>query len=111
VPTFTPIPAAAYTASIHGTVVDRKTGSPIPGALVTVGSGAVAGHTSSYGTYRLRFPANVGVPVSVSAAGYIGALSMGRLRPHQAVKVDFKLARVAAGVPAAPPPPSVFGQP
>ncbi|HEX6506784.1 MAG TPA: carboxypeptidase regulatory-like domain-containing protein [Chloroflexota bacterium] len=109
VPTFTPIPASAYTATIYGTVADKKTGSPIPGAIVTVSNSRLSGKTSAFGAYRFRVPANVGVPITISATGYAGALAMGTLRRHQVLKVDFKLNRITPGKPVAPPPPISFG--
>lgn len=107
--TFTPISLAAYTALIYGKVVDAKTGSPISGAEVT--AGRFSGRTSAFGEYRFRFPAGVPAPVTVSATGYAGALAMGRLRPHQSTRVDFRLTRIVPGKPAVPPPPTTFGQP
>jgi hypothetical protein len=111
VPSMTAIPASAYTAVVFGSVVDKKTNSPVPGALVTIGNGQRSGRTSAYGAYRFSFPAGVPMPVTVSANGFAGALAMGTLRPHQKFKLDFKLTRIAPGKVTVPPPPSVFGRP
>jgi hypothetical protein len=111
VPTVTSIPAAAYTAVVFGSVVDKKTNSPVAGALVTVGTGQRVGKTSAYGDYRLTFPAAISMPVTVSAPGYAGALAMGLLRAHQTYKLDFKLTRIVPGKVTVPPPPTTFGHP
>ena len=110
-PSMTAIPASAYTAVVFGTVVDKKTNSPVPGAIVTLGTGQRSGKTSAYGAYRLTFPAGIAMPVTVSAPGFAGALAMGTLRPHQKLKLDFKLTRIVPGKVTVPPPPSVFGHP
>jgi hypothetical protein len=107
----TAIPTSAYTAVVFGSVVDKKTNSPVPGALVTIGNGQRSGRTSAYGAYRFTFPAGVPMPVTVSANGFAGALAMGTLRPHQKFKLDFKLTRIEPGKVTVPPPPSVFGHP
>jgi hypothetical protein len=111
VPTATPIPASAYTAVVFGSVLDKKTNTPVPGAIVTVGTGQRSGRTSAYGAYRFTFPAAVPMPVTVSAPGYTGALAMGMLRPHQKFKLDFKLVRIVPGKVPVPPPPTTFGKP
>jgi hypothetical protein len=107
----TAIPASAYTAVVFGSVTDKTTNSPVPGALVTVGTGQRSARTSAYGAYRFTFPAGIAVPVTVSASGFAGALAMGTLRPHQKLKLDFKLTRIVPGKVTVPPPPSVFGHP
>lgn len=109
--TMTTIPASAYTAVVFGTVLDKKTNSPIPGALVTLGNGQRTARTSAYGEYRFSFPAAIPMPVTVSATGFAGALAMGTLKPHQKIKLDFKLTRIVPGKVTVPPPPSVFGHP
>jgi hypothetical protein len=111
VPTATAIPASAYTAVVYGSVLDKKTNSPVPGAVVTVGTGQRSGRTSAYGAYRFTFPAAIPMPVTVSAPGYTGALAMGMLRPHQTFKLDFKLVRIVPGKVPVPPPPTTFGKP
>ena len=111
VPTASAIPATAYTAVVFGTVVDKKTNSPVPGAVVTIGTGQRSGRTSAYGAYRFTFPAGVPMPVTVSAPGYAGALAMGILRPHQTMKLDFQLVRIVPGKVLVPPPPTTFGHP
>jgi Carboxypeptidase regulatory-like domain len=111
IPTMTPIPPSAYTAVVFGTVLDKKTNTPVPGALVTVGTGQRSGRTSAYGAYRFTFPAAVPMPVTVSAPGYTGALAMGLLRPHQKYKLDFRLVRIIPGKVPVPPPPTTFGHP
>ena len=111
VPTATAIPASAYTAVVFGTVVDKKTNSPVAGAVVTIGTGQRSGRTSPYGAYRFTFPAGVPMPVTVSATGYAGALAMGVLRPHQTLKLNFQLVRIVPGKVVVPPPPTTFGHP
>lgn len=111
VPTLTPIPPSAFTAVVFGSVLDKKTNSPVPGALVTVGTGQRSGRTSAYGAYRFTFPAGIPMPVTVSAPGFTGALAMGMLGPHQKLKVDFKLTRIVPGKVPVPPPPTTFGHP
>jgi hypothetical protein len=110
-PRMTAIPASAYTAVVLGSVVDKQTNSPVPGALVTVGSGQQTVRTSAYGAYRVAFPAGIAMSVTVSAPGFAGELAMGTLRPHQKLKLDFKLTRIVPGKVTVPPPPSVFGHP
>jgi hypothetical protein len=106
----TPFPARAFTAVIHGTVTDQKTGSPIAGALISVGQ--LPRHvtrTNAFGRYRITFPAGPPVSVQVSAPGYAGALAMGALHPHRAFALNFRLPRETASNPAAPPSPFMFG--
>jgi hypothetical protein len=111
VPTATTIPASSYTAVVFGSVVDKKTNSPVAGALVTLGNGQRSAKTSAYGGYRFTFPAGIAMPVTVSAPGYAGSLAMGMLRPRQSFKLDFKLTRVVPGKVTVPPPPTTFGHP
>jgi hypothetical protein len=111
VPTTTPIPPSAYTAVVFGSVLDKNTNSPVAGALITVGTGQRSGRTSAYGAYRFTFPAGIPMPMTVSVTGYAGALAMGILRPHQKLKLDFKLTRIVPGKVTVPPPPTTFGHP
>ncbi len=108
-PTATSIPAKAYTAVIFGTVTDKKSGSPIPGALVSVVNSSHSKRTTSYGEFRFSFPSGVAAPVTVSAPGYAGALAMGKLRVHQKLRVNFQLVRIVPGKPVVPPLPTIFG--
>lgn len=110
-PTMTSIPSSDYTAVVFGSVLDQKTNSPVAGALVTIGTGQRSGRTSPFGAYKFTFPAGVAMPVTVSATGYVGALAMGRLRPHQRLKLNFKLTRIIPGKVPVPPAPTTFGHP
>lgn len=112
VPTPTPIPASAYSAQIFGRVTDIKTGRPLKGAIVTVGSGGRhVTRTGVHGRYRLAFPATLAIPVTVRLRGYTGALAMGRLAPHRSARVNFQLTHITPGKPVPPPAPRVFGSP
>jgi hypothetical protein len=91
-------------------VTDKKTGSPIPGAIVTVGPAQRTKKTTAYGAYRFAFPASVAAPVTVSAPGYAGELAMGILKPHQTLRLNFRLNRIVPGKAVVPPPPITFGR-
>jgi Carboxypeptidase regulatory-like domain len=109
VATFTPIPLSDYSATIHGTITDSKTGSPIPGVLVSVSGGAKTAHTDAFGGYRVAFPAGASAPVVVTVNGFTGGLAVGRLKRHQSATVNFKLVPIVSGTPTVPPPPFTFG--
>jgi hypothetical protein len=109
-PSPTPFPKSAYTATISGRVTDTKTHAPIAGAIIQVGTGL--NHqvkTGPFGTYRITFPAGPPVSVQVTAQGYAGALAMGKLSTHKRAVVNFELSKVQAGKPVAPSPPMTFG--
>jgi len=111
-PTPTPIPRTAFTAQIYGTVKDSKTGSPLAGAILTVGTGgAHVARTGPFGRYRLSFPAGIAAPVTVQMRGYTGGLAMGKVSAHKATKVDFQLNHITPGKPVPPSAPGVFGSP
>lgn len=107
----TPIPARAYTASIYGTVVDAKTGKPIPGATISLLLQPHSTSTDAQGHYRLVFPGAIDAAVSVSKNGYAGTVSMGKIPGHTSTRVNFKLTRIQKGKPVMPPPPGLFGKP
>lgn len=108
----TPIPASAYSAQVFGRVTDAKTGAPLKGALVSLGTGGRhAVRTGAHGRYRLAFPAALAVPVTVKMPGYTGALAMGRLARHRSAQVNFQLSHITPGAPVPPPAPRVFGTP
>ncbi len=109
--TATPFPARAYSALVRGTITDRKNGSPIAGAVVTVGTNLRVVKTDGFGHYHVSFPVGAAVPIEVKAAGYTGALAMGAVyRRHTAV-VNFSLNEKKPGKPGIPVPPQLFGHP
>jgi len=116
-PTLTPlkpatiIPAAAYTATLLGTITDAKSHAPVVGAVVRVGSTNHVAKSDASGRYVLHFPAAVPEPVEVSARGYAEDLAMGAVSAHSRTRLDFRLTQLKAGVPVAPPPPISFGSP
>jgi hypothetical protein len=107
IPTSTPIPTSAYTATIHGTISDAKTHSPLAGASISLGDGKHQTHSNAFGDYRLAFPGGVPEAVSVVMNGYLGSLAMGKVQPHRSLKLNFKLYPRVSG--QAPAPPSLFG--
>ncbi len=116
-PTLTPlkpatiIPAAAYTATLHGTITDAKSHAPVVGAVVRVGSTDHVAKSDASGRYVLHFPGAALQPVEVNAHGYVEDLAMGAVAPHSHTALDFRLAALKAGVPVAPPLPVSFGNP
>lgn len=107
----TVIPAAAYTATLHGTITDAKTHAPVVGAVVRVGNTHHVAKSDASGRYVLHFPASALQPVEVNAHGYVEDLAMGAVAPHSHTTLDFRLAALKAGVPVAPPLPVAFGSP
>lgn len=110
-PTPTVIPAAAYTDTIVGQVVDAKSRSPIAGATVLVGFHLRRTKTDAFGRYSIPFPAGPAVPVLAQARGYSQGLAMGALPPHKRVTVNFKLHSLHSSGPPVPPAPQSFGKP
>jgi hypothetical protein len=108
-PTFTPIPPGVYTAKVQGTVTDSKTGSPIPGVLISVGGGTKTANTDAFGRYHVPFPAGHVAPLVVSITGFTSALAAGKLKPHETATLNFKLTPITKGVPPVPPVPVHFG--
>lgn len=107
----TVIPAAAYTATLHGTITDAKTHAPVVGAVVRVGSTHHVAKSDASGRYVLHFPAAALQPVEVNAHGYVEDLAMGTVAAHSHTTLNFRLAALKAGVPVAPPLPVSFGSP
>ncbi len=107
----TVIPAAAYNATLHGTITDAKTHAPIVGAAVRVGSTNHVARSDASGRYVLHFPAAVPQPVEVRVQGYAEDLAMGAVAPHSHTRLDFRLTPLKAGAPVVPPPPVSFGSP
>jgi len=107
----TVIPAAAYTATLHGIVTDAKTHAPVVGAVVRIGNTDHVATSDASGRYVLHFPAAVPQPVEVKVPGYTEDLAMGAVAPHSRTRLDFRLTPLKAGVPVAPPPPVSFGSP
>lgn len=107
----TPIPASALSAAITGIVTNAKTGKPVAGATLSLGNKANSARTDGTGHYRLAIPGGKTAAVFVSARGYSGALSMGKVAPHGLTTVDFKLNPRVPGQPDVPPFPGTFGKP
>lgn len=110
-PTPTPFPASAFNVTISGTVRASAGAMPIAGARVTVGSNLRRATTNTNGRYHVQFPAGAPVLVSVSAAGYSGAVALGKVQSHTSIRLDFKLDARHAGKSGLPSPPTLFGQP
>jgi hypothetical protein len=104
-------PATSYTATLYGSVSDRKSHKPIPNALVSVADGQKTAHTSSSGAYRIAFPGGVTTAVQVRKKGYQCGLAMGTVKSGKSLKADWKCDKLVPGHPIPPPFPAIIGTP
>jgi len=77
-----------FTATVEGTVIDNKTGNPIVGATVTVGSYSTK--TKSTGHYNLSLPAG-DYTITASAPGYFEQSLQIEVKENQTVFANFYL--------------------
>jgi hypothetical protein len=104
-------PAASYTAVLYGTVRDRKSHTPIAGALISVSDGQRTAHSDASGRYRVPFPGGVTASVQVKKSGYQCGLAMGMVKAGHSLKANWKCDRLVAGHPIPPPFPAIIGTP
>ncbi|GAC1523303.1 MAG: hypothetical protein NVS2B16_31510 [Chloroflexota bacterium] len=106
-----PGPNLQDNAVLFGTVTDAATHSPLAGArvVVTTGAHASSATTGPFGGYSVKLPGGYFVSVNVTATGYVGQLSAGRVSAHRRFPLSFRLTRVIANQAVAPPPPAMFG--
>lgn len=104
-------PASAYTAEIHGKIMNARTHAPIAGARVSIARGQKSAVSDSHGHYSIKFPVGGSVTVLVSKSGYISEPGIGMLTTGQSTLVNFSLQPATAKGTGPPSFPVVIGKP
>jgi len=79
------IPSAAQTAAVSGVVVDASTGSPVPGATVSIQDQGITVTAGPGGDFRISTARPGEAILSISAPGYAGGATQLRLYNDQTV--------------------------
>ncbi len=78
-------PSVAQTAAVSGTVVDASTGSPVPGATISIQEQGITVTTGPAGDFRISTARPGEAVLTVSAPGYAGGAAQLRLYNDQNV--------------------------
>lgn len=79
------LPAAAQTAVVTGSVIDADTGSPIPGAVITIKDQGITVTAGPAGDFRISNALPGEAVLVVTAPGYDGGASQARLYNGQSI--------------------------
>lgn len=79
------VPSVAQTAAVSGTVVDAGTGSPVPGATISIQDQGITVTTGPAGDFRISTARPGEAVLTVSAPGYAGGATQLKLYNDQTV--------------------------
>ncbi len=79
------LPAVAQTAVVTGSVIDADTGSPVPGAVVTIQDQGISVTTGPAGDFRISNARPGEAMLLISAPGYDGNAAQARLFNGQSI--------------------------